>query len=311
MMNPILADMGVPMLFLQMPAMLAALLPIIIIEALFVRSRLSLSYREAFVGISIANVVSTLFGIPVAWFILVVPEMFFESHLNNLYQHLHNDPNSPIWNAFAILATFPWLDPDESRLYWMVPVASTLLLVPSYFASVWLERPICRRLWRQTDAFAASRAVTNANRLSYAALFVLACCWLGYSIQTHKMTGKPNNIRLLGGSYSRSASLVALGMETSLRGLPAQVPLQLHRQRALSLARPHQHSRIGLFLRSASCHVSSVLFPRYTRRIRMTATPDQVSLCEPLAITPILRHFCLDSSFLSLSCLSCLFYKQE
>ena len=177
--------MGVPMLFVQMPAMVAALVPIITIEALFVRPRLAISYGEAFAGASVANIVSTIFGIPVAWLILVVPEMLFESRIYKFADRLH-EFSSPLSMTFQMLTTFPWLDPDETRLYWTVPVASALLLVPSYFASIWLERPICRRVWRHVDSSTTWRAVTHANQLSYAALFVLACGWLGYSILTHK-----------------------------------------------------------------------------------------------------------------------------
>jgi hypothetical protein len=184
-MTLILANMGVPMLFVQMPAMAAALVPIIAIEALFIRPRLAISYREALTGTSIANVVSTIIGIPVAWFVLVVPEMCFESRIYKFTDRLH-EFSSPLSMTFEMLATFPWLAPDEARLYWMVPVASALLLLPSYFASIWLERPICRRAWRHVDSSATRRAVTHANQLSYAALFVLACGWLGYSILTHK-----------------------------------------------------------------------------------------------------------------------------
>lgn len=181
----ILANMGVPMLFVQMPAIVAALLPIIAIEALFIRPRLAISYSEAFAGTSVANIASTLVGIPVAWFILVVPEMLFEAHIYKFADRLA-EFSSPLSMTFQLLTTFPWLDPDETRLYWTVPVASALLLIPSYFASIWLERPICRRIWRHVDSSTTRRAVTHANQLSYAALFLLACCWLGYSILTHK-----------------------------------------------------------------------------------------------------------------------------
>jgi hypothetical protein len=159
----------------------AALVPITAIEALFLRPRLAISYGEAFAGTSVANVVSTIVGIPVAWFILVVPELLFESRIYRLADRIH-EFSSPLSITFQMLTTFPWLDPDETRLYWTVPVASALLLIPSYFASIWLERPICRHV----DSSIVRRAVTEANQLSYAALFVVACGWLGYSILTHK-----------------------------------------------------------------------------------------------------------------------------
>jgi hypothetical protein len=61
--HALLADAGVPMIFVQWPLMTCALLPVIAIEALVVRKRLSLSYGRAFGGAAKANVASTLAGV--------------------------------------------------------------------------------------------------------------------------------------------------------------------------------------------------------------------------------------------------------
>jgi hypothetical protein len=181
----VLANMGVPMLFIQMPAMFFALVPVIVIEALFVRSRLALPRREAFATVTAANLLSTIVGIPIAWFIMVVSQLSLETTFRRLATHFHGDLHSPLWRTYEMLTTFAWLDPDEANLYWMVPIASALLLIPSYFASVWLERPVCRSSWRHIAPATVSAVVTRANRLSYAALFLFACVWLGWELLTH------------------------------------------------------------------------------------------------------------------------------
>src|SRR5438309_5133249 len=72
--HALLADVGVPMIFVQWPLMICALLPVIAIEALVVRKRLSLSYGRAFGGAAKANVVSTLAGVPLAWGLMLILE---------------------------------------------------------------------------------------------------------------------------------------------------------------------------------------------------------------------------------------------
>jgi hypothetical protein len=181
----VLANMGVPMLFIQMPAMLFALAPVICIEAIFARSRLSLSRREAFTAVTVANLLSTIIGFPIAWVLLVVGQVNLETTFRRLPAHFHGDLESPLWRTYEMLTTFAWLNPDETNLYWMIPIASALLLIPSYFASVWLERPVCRSLWKHIAPAAVSSVVTRANQLSYAALFLFACLWLGWELLTH------------------------------------------------------------------------------------------------------------------------------
>lgn len=191
-MIPILANIGVPMLFIQLPLLLLALAPVVVAESLWLRRRLHLSTADAFKGTSVANVVSTVIGFPVAWAILVAAEMLLAPGFHHVGAWLGVEWNSPVWMVFSVLTSFPWLGPAEHHLYWMVPVASALLLVPSYFASVWIERPICRRIWGASDAPAFNRAIASANRISYAGLFLAAIGWLCYSVATHEPTATAN-----------------------------------------------------------------------------------------------------------------------
>jgi hypothetical protein len=52
------------MIFVQMPAMECALIPIIIVEGLLIRRWLTLPYRDAFRGVTVANLASTIVGVP-------------------------------------------------------------------------------------------------------------------------------------------------------------------------------------------------------------------------------------------------------
>lgn len=181
-----LANMGVPMIAIQMPAMLWAFVPIVMLESLLVRDRLSLRPFKVFSIVAAANLYSTLIGIPVAWFVITyVQTLNVEAGLGRVPAHFHADPNSPLWACYEVLISFGWLHGHKTNLYWMVPLASALLLIPSYFVSVWLEGRVCRRAWRQIEPRVVAAAVTHANRVSYAALFFFACVWLGWRLLSH------------------------------------------------------------------------------------------------------------------------------
>ena len=72
--NALLADVGVPMIFVEWPLMLCALVPVIAIEAEVARRQLTLPYRKAFAGAAKANLLSTLVGVPLAWAIMLAVE---------------------------------------------------------------------------------------------------------------------------------------------------------------------------------------------------------------------------------------------
>ena len=60
MMPSTLANIGLPMILLELPLMLAALVPIIVLEATLARRYLPLSNGEAFRGSAWANTISTI-----------------------------------------------------------------------------------------------------------------------------------------------------------------------------------------------------------------------------------------------------------
>lgn len=72
----ILANAGVPMIFITLPPMVVLIIPVIIIEFLASRRLISrISPARRWAGIGFANVVSTFIGWPAAWFVLVLLQM--------------------------------------------------------------------------------------------------------------------------------------------------------------------------------------------------------------------------------------------
>ena len=175
-----LADAGIPMIVVQWPLMFAALIPVIVIEALLIRRWIELSYRDAFFGITIANCLSTLAGFPLAWLVMFALEMgvMLPMALAADKWHWHFF-DSPFFQIISFPLTVAWLGPSEWAGNWLVPLAAALLLIPSFYVSVWLENFVCRKTWPDIDVKIIRRGVYRANLVSYVMLFVLACGWAG------------------------------------------------------------------------------------------------------------------------------------
>jgi hypothetical protein len=126
------ANVGVSMLFVTLGAMVLALLPIIAVETFILSMQLGLPFGTAAKVASIANAVSTLVGIPVTWFLLLLGQLFTGG--GSAYGL------DTAWKKFlAVTWQAPWLIPYDEDLHWMGPSAALSLLVPFFFASWWIE----------------------------------------------------------------------------------------------------------------------------------------------------------------------------
>lgn len=166
--------------------MLCALVPVILVEALLIRRWLPLSYKDAFWGTTVANLASTIVGVPLAWLFMFVMELGILFPMSVVADHWHWKMDSPAWQVLGFIVSVAWLGPAEKHLYWMIPTALALLLIPSFIVSVWIERRISRSFWQWLDVETVRRAVLKANVASYGILFLLACGWLAFELFTRR-----------------------------------------------------------------------------------------------------------------------------
>ena len=178
----VLADVGVPMIFVQWPLMICALIPVIVVEALVIRKRLPIPYRRAFVGAAKANLVSTLVGVPAAWGIMLVVEFatLYPTILAAEKWHWRPD-KSPLFSIFYVLGMAWTGAPDNSA--WPIALAAALLLIPTFFVSVCIERRLYRRSYTEFDKVAVDRCCWFANLYSYALLFLTGCGWIIWEVR--------------------------------------------------------------------------------------------------------------------------------
>jgi hypothetical protein len=174
-----LADAGVPMIALAVPAALFSIIPIIGLEFWMARNIHPLSHNRRLFVVAVANGLSTLAGWPLLWIVLAAIQLFVIPGGSGCYGL------SSFWGALAsVTLQAPWLIPYESDLYWMLPTASLVLLIPAFFVTILIEGWVLRSGWPQVLAAERSRFVWKSNLASYALLVSIDLVWLAYSVLT-------------------------------------------------------------------------------------------------------------------------------
>lgn len=169
------ADSGVPMIFVTIEGMAWALVPIVIIETLINTSVLKISvWRTAWVT-SVANLVSTFVGIPLAWLVFMMMQMYSGGGKAYGLDTLREKFLAVTWQA-------PWLVPYGDALNWMIPAAQLVLLIPFFFVSYFTEASIIQVMLRQRDVLLVREAAWRANGMTYTILGLMVLVVLALAL---------------------------------------------------------------------------------------------------------------------------------
>ena len=161
------ADMGLPMLIIAWPGMGVMLIPVVALEVFVLMRLFGTPVGRTVEVAATSNIVSTVVGIPVTWGILFGMQAVTGGGRGGpSVETLAGKVLAVTWQA-------PWLLPYESDLYWMVPVAMLVLLVPFFFASWLIEYQVSRLMMRDFAAGVVKNAVLRANLASYALLVLV------------------------------------------------------------------------------------------------------------------------------------------
>jgi len=180
MMQPMLANAGVPMLFVQMPLLLLALPVVIAIEAALCRRWLRVSWKHAWKATAIANVLSTVAGFPIMWIALVIVQMLCGG---GRFPHLPE----PWFSVYTVTVQAAWLLPIEGRLYWMIPTACLVLMIPAFFVTVFIEKRVYRKtLGESAGPMGVTGATWKMHVVTYGLLLAVGFCLLASSLASHK-----------------------------------------------------------------------------------------------------------------------------
>lgn len=176
-MNFLLANAGLPMIGVQMEILIAALIPVVVIETLVLRYRLSMSFLRVLPASLIANLISTFIGIPFAWLALVFTELTFGSTAWGL--------DTPIKRIAAVTIQAPWLIPYQNDIYWMVPTASLVLMFPFLIVSAIVESRVLIRIYPEIPRQNLQKAVYFANAISYTILIAYCGFEIDQALRSH------------------------------------------------------------------------------------------------------------------------------
>ena len=176
----ILANAGLPMLFLAFPFALYLLIPVIGLETWLARNVPHIGAKRRFMDVLAANVFSTLVGWPLAWLVLVLLQIFVIPGGASGY-----GVQTPLGAIASVTLQAAWLVPYEEDFYWMIPSAATVLMLPAFLVTIPSERLVLRYYWPQVPLNDRRRFVWTANLVSYALLVLAGLLWLCYSVMHH------------------------------------------------------------------------------------------------------------------------------
>lgn len=166
----LLANMGVPMIGVYWPVAWLAFVPVVLIEAWWARRVLGNGWTKAIVTTSVANLVSTVIGIPLAWFIWATIQLRFFGTALGL--------DHPAKSLYAVTVQAAWLVPYEEHLWWMIPAAALTLTAVFCVGSVLVEWLAMKCMQRKADARALRRWAWRGNLLSYLVIFAFVLLFL-------------------------------------------------------------------------------------------------------------------------------------
>jgi hypothetical protein len=173
------ANVGLPMIVPMGFLMIAALLPIIGVEAWVISVRLDVGFGVALAASGAANAVSTIVGTPLNWLlggVLVRTASGFLPRSNAAWKKLLNVIRG---NLFWLIGGY-----TEKNIDWIIPSAELALLVPMFFLSWWIESLVVSSMLEGTLTDRISSAVFVANLLSYALLALVPMWFLVRSRKT-------------------------------------------------------------------------------------------------------------------------------
>lgn len=169
------ADAGVPVIAITYPSLVVLLIPVIITEYYIIRSLITGYNKQVLTGTVISNVISTFLGVPLAWGLLLLVEIITTGGSAVKGTGAMHYIGSVVLQA-------AWLIPYEDHLFWMVPVAIMINLIPAYYLSKYSEYFIMTKILKETGKAEIKKAVFRANNITYLLLAVFTVVYLIYNI---------------------------------------------------------------------------------------------------------------------------------
>ena len=164
---PAQANMGVPMLAVVWPVAWLLLLAIIPLEAMVAVRTLRLPLLKALILSALANLFSTMLGIPAAWLTMLGIQFAASLVLLVVYGIGIRIPENIVTMAFGTIIMSAWLAPFEHAYHWTIPLAAAVLCVPFYLMSVRFDFSSAKGSFEEERWPSVLRWSKLANGISY------------------------------------------------------------------------------------------------------------------------------------------------
>lgn len=164
------ADAGIPMLPVQYPELLLYIVPVILIEAVYLKRQLNTRMRRTFIAITVINLITVALGYPLAWALYKALDwMFgFPPVTASLFANLWR---VPVWIAVKMFPAWAGLRQEV----WPVLAIWVALLIPSFLLTGLMKSWLVE--WYDLLNYKGNirPVVWMANRYSYFFLTVTGC----------------------------------------------------------------------------------------------------------------------------------------
>lgn len=190
------ANIGLPMLAVAWPIAWNGFFPVFFLEAWIWRKHLRKSMNDM-LGLSFkANLLTTLLGMPITWFLLCL----YEFGVIRLLQHYEGSVHAyqalkhfPYGHIAGIFVSFPWMGPMGLLRPWRLVgfsllsifIAVSLLFLFFFIMSWWVEYLFARSKYEDIPKRELRRAAFRANVWSYVMLLVGTVFYYSYIFDWH------------------------------------------------------------------------------------------------------------------------------
>jgi hypothetical protein len=158
----ILANAGLPMLAVFIPVFAWAIIPVVLIEGVVFRQAMSTSWNRSFANSMIANIISTVAGVPLSWILLVVAQISIGGGGGFLPVGSRSEMTHVLFGQVAWYPPYPL-----EVLAWLVPRAMLLLILFFFMISTLIEFIVIRKRQQKLQALVILKGVVIANVTTY------------------------------------------------------------------------------------------------------------------------------------------------
>ncbi len=168
---PAHANVAIPTIFVTMPAMLLALLPIIALEVWVVSRVLVQTYISTIKIVTVSNIASTLVGLPLSslfhW-LSYYSIMQLQGSNNSTLIALGNN----LSGVAMVLIDGAFLVSDSHKSKWLEVTAISLIIIFSFLFSLVIEYFVYRKLLPEHGSRNLVKATVSSNMVTYSIITI-------------------------------------------------------------------------------------------------------------------------------------------